>query len=155
MTRTQLDQSLTPAPCPRWHQPQLRKGIFHSHLHPLTPLCADTPELTIRLHLPGQRIQVRVTVCPWTRPCQWGTPSQSSAACQEKLGFLSASSLSLPETLYANQISSSLAPAVLQRVGGGRRGEGMGRRGEEDGALFTISCSEEQSGDKIDDALWI
>lgn len=31
----------------------------------------------------------------------------------------------------------------------------MGRRGEEDGALLAISCSEEQSRDKIDDALWI
>ena len=37
----------------------------------------------------------------------------------------------------------------------GRRGAGVGRRGEEDGALFAISCSEEQSRDKIDDALWI
>lgn len=38
--------------------------------------------------------------------------------------------------------------------GGEERGR-AGEEGEEDGASLAISCSEEQSRDKIDDALWI
>lgn len=72
-------------------------------------------------------------------------------------GFLSTSSVSLPETLYANQISLSLAPAVLQRVGGG---EERGGGGKEGGRGWSLVCYQllrraEQSRDKIDDALWI
>lgn len=64
--------------------------------------------------------------------------------------FFSASSPSLPERLYANQISLLLAPAVLQRVGGGEeRGRG-GKRMEP----CSLSAAQ-KSRDKIDDALWI
>lgn len=84
-----------------------------------------------------------------------GIPPESRAGFREKLGF----SL-LPPFLYQThfmQIKSLFCwlPLCCRGLVEGRRGEGVGRRGEEDGALFAISCSEEQSRDKIDDALWI
>lgn len=72
-------------------------------------------------------------------------PSQSSAAFQEKLGF-SRLLLSLYQKHFM-QIKSLFRwlPLCCRGLVEGRRGEGVGRRGEEDGALFAISCSEEQS----------
>lgn len=49
-----------------------KQGDFPVLPPPSDPLRADAPELTIQLHLPGQRIQARVTACPWTDPAGGG-----------------------------------------------------------------------------------
>lgn len=66
---------------------------------------------------------------------QRGDASTEQSWFLREAGFLPASSLSLPDTLYANQISLLLAPAVLQRVGGG---EERGRGGKEGGRGWSL-----------------
>lgn len=73
---------------------------------------------------------------PKTSPTQAAGDAFTERSCfPREAGFLSASSLSSPDTLYANQISLLLAPAVLQRVGGG---EERGRGGKEGGRGWSL-----------------
>lgn len=106
---------------------------------------------------PGSRLGC-ISPCtlepPWSR--QWGNLPR--AAVHFKRSWVS---LCFFPLFTRNTLCKSNLPFASSRCateGWWREGEGKGWEGgwgEEDGALFAISCSEEQSRNKIDDALWI
>lgn len=120
-----------------------RKGDFLISTYPLTLLSADHPRIN-QLQAARAVDQGAFHHAPLDHPRsrQWRMPSQSS--CISRWFFLCFFSLFTRKTLCKSNLSfagSCCAAESWWRGGEGKRG------GEEDGALFAISCSEEQRQD--------